>query len=744
MEFSRQAGVALLDSALLLGCAMYAMRRQAFRPQTARLAVIYALLAAGWAALHGLAAPGGWLAASPFLLLSSLPWLGLLTLSMFFLLFTRLSLGYEQHWWAWAAAAAAWPTLGLAAASGLLHLPDRLVFANGATLTLPALLHAWVIFGWAWASALSIFLTLQALRQSSRFFTLSSYWVIVLLVGLPGDALYLWQPSLAGLVLRSIAAGLAVFAAGSPRMPEVNHVLRHWLSRLIYFLLAALIFTGLFGLVWLTAQARPGLPGLWVALAAALLTALLIDPALLRARRLLKRLIIGAAEIPNSNNILRQYSQSITNILDLNLLATVAVATTSELLEVKRGFVFLVDYEKTDQGAVFQVRGVKGMGNTDPQPGQFSESSPLAAYFRDACKPITQAEIDTQARFKNIPPAERVWLDRLSVDVFSPIYAKNEWIGLLALGAKGSGRAYSPRELNLLATIADQTAIALENIRLVEGLVRLNNDFRRAYTALDAANRNLERLDKTKSDFISIASHELRTPLTLISGSSQMLLDDPDLQKNAYYKQMLSKLAAGAQRLHEIVDSMLDVAKIDTRALELEPQPVSLLNLIENVLKDLEKEAHERKQTIHVQDLEDLPPVAADQPALKKAFHHLLVNAIKYTPDNGTITISGKRLPPDGDTFRNGAVEIIIRDTGIGIDPRFQELIFSKFYQTGELALHSTGKTKFKGGGPGLGLYITRGIIVAHHGKIWVESAGYSEEDCPGSRFHVALPLKKM
>jgi signal transduction histidine kinase len=743
MDISWQAGVAILDSALLLGSAVYALRQRAYRPQTALLAALYGVLAAGWALLHVLIQNGllGGLQAE-FVL--RLPALGLLGLSVMFWLLTRMALGHSERLWIWALLGAVWVGLAAAAAMHLLPLPQALYFVGGISVSAANLLTGWLYLGLGLATLGSTMLALRYLRQSSRYFTVSSYWVIVLLVGVIGDLLYLWRPGLPGLVLRSVAAGLAVFVASSPRIPEVSHVLRHWLNRLLYSVLAFLVFTGLFALVGFVFKTRPDLPMLWIAGGMAILGALLVDPLLFRGRRMLRRWITGPGEPSDTSGLLRQYSQSITNILDLNLLATVAVATAAELLDVKRGFVFLVDHEKNAEGAVFQLRGVKGMGDTNPQPARLNETSPLAAYFRYEYKPITQAEIDTQTRFKDMPAVERLWLDRLGVEVFSPIYAKNEWIGLLALGAKGSGRAFSPRELGLLATISDQTAVALENIRLVEGLMRLNNDFRRSYSALDQANRSLERLDKTKSDFISIASHELRTPITLISGSSQMLLDDPELQKNPYYKQMLTKLAAGAQRLHEIVDSMLDAAKIDTRALDLEPQPVSLFSLVQSVAKDLKKEADERKQTIVMQDLEDLPPVAADQPALKKAFYHLLINAIKYTPDGGTITVTGQKLPPDDEKFRQGAVQVTVADTGIGIDPRFQELIFTKFYQTGELALHSTGKTKFKGGGPGLGLYITRGIIEAHRGNIWVESPGYSEQDCPGSKFHVALPLKKM
>ena len=118
-----------------------------------------------------------------------------------------------------------------------------------------------------------------------------------------------------------------------------------------------------------------------------------------------------------------------------------------------------------------------------------------------------------------------------------------------------------------------------------------------------------------------------------------------------------------------------------------------------------------------------------------------LVNAIKYTPDGGTIHVSGVVHYANGQRQIADKVEILVRDSGIGIDPDMHELIFSKFYQTGEVALHSSAKTQFKGGGPGLGLAITRGIVEAHGGKIWLESPGHDEKACPGTTFHVLLPI---
>ena len=91
-----------------------------------------------------------------------------------------------------------------------------------------------------------------------------------------------------------------------------------------------------------------------------------------------------------------------------------------------------------------------------------------------------------------------------------------------------------------------------------------------------------------------------------------------------------------------------------------------------------------------------------------------------------------------------GGIEIMVSDTGVGVDPNFRELIFTKFYQSGDLTKHSTSKSRFKGGGSGLGLALSKGIVEAHDGRIWVESPGYDEVHFPGSQFHILIPLTKL
>ena len=255
---------------------------------------------------------------------------------------------------------------------------------------------------------------------------------------------------------------------------------------------------------------------------------------------------------------------------------------------------------------------------------------------------------------------------------------------------------------------------------------------------LERTNRMLEQMDRTKVSFIEVSAHELRTPLTLVKGYTQML--EQRAKSDPQMAPFVTGILDGTERMNEIVNSMLDVSKIDSKTLKVVPDnTVQIGLLIMRVQKTFQKALEERKLTLNTQGLNSLPVLCADPDLLLKVFYHLIMNAIKYTPDGGTITISGHISQED---HKAPMLEIVVCDTGVGIAPENHELIFQKFFQTGEVLLHSSGKTKFKGGGPGLGLAIARGIVEAHQGRIWVESAGYDETKCPGSQFHVCLPVK--
>lgn len=253
---------------------------------------------------------------------------------------------------------------------------------------------------------------------------------------------------------------------------------------------------------------------------------------------------------------------------------------------------------------------------------------------------------------------------------------------------------------------------------------------------LQLAQFSLERLDRSKSDFISIAAHELKTPLTLIEGYSAMIRDMLPKEQEAMGQVLVKGIDNGTKRLREIVDDMIDVSLIDNNLLTLTFQPLWLNRLLNTLREELKEIIAQRKQTLVIHNFEGCEEMTfGDSERIYQALRNLLTNAIKYTPDGGQVTVDGRKLP--------GFLEIVIQDTGIGIDPDDHAMIFEKFGRLGNVSLHSSGKTKFKGGGPGLGLPITKGLIEAHGGTIWVESEGYDEVKCPGTTFHVLLPMRK-
>jgi signal transduction histidine kinase len=285
--------------------------------------------------------------------------------------------------------------------------------------------------------------------------------------------------------------------------------------------------------------------------------------------------------------------------------------------------------------------------------------------------------------------------------------------------------------LDLLSTITPIYTYGLEKI------ARLEMEARVAYITneLVEVRQTLEKLDRSKSNFISVAAHELKTPLTLIEGYAAMMRDLVAQNGNKQIDTLLSGVNIGISRLHEIINDMLDVSLIDNDLLSLNLQPLWINQLLNLLKREMEPVIEERRQTLEIRDFPGGETwIYADPERLYQAFKNVISNAVKFTPDKGQITIDGRSLP--------GFIEITITDTGIGISPENQSEIFEKFGQLGRINLHSSGKTKFKGGGPGLGLPITRGIIEAHGGTIWIESTGFDEEKCPGSTFHILLPIR--
>ena len=286
--------------------------------------------------------------------------------------------------------------------------------------------------------------------------------------------------------------------------------------------------------------------------------------------------------------------------------------------------------------------------------------------------------------------------------------------------------------------LARSPHMAMDIIRIT--LDRMRDNDQRMIADLQKANKVLRQLDRNKTEFIDVAAHELRTPITVLKGYANLLNASPEIRDHPALVSVAEGIQNGADRIHAVVNTMLDVTRMDNDELTLRLSPILLKQVILEVISGLQKAASDRAiELVHVTEA-DTPLVHGDPAMIHKAVYHMAVNAIKYTPDGGKVTISaGKAQLENG---MHGAL-ITVHDTGIGLDAEHHELVFEKFYQAGKAIIHSSGMTNFKGGGAGLGLSIVRGVARAHSGKCWVESTGHNEEKFPGSSFFLFLPVSR-
>ena len=243
---------------------------------------------------------------------------------------------------------------------------------------------------------------------------------------------------------------------------------------------------------------------------------------------------------------------------------------------------------------------------------------------------------------------------------------------------------------------------------------------------LEKANQDLKRIDEMKSEFVSIASHELRTPLASIKNAVQLILQGKTGEINENQKKFLSMADRNISRLTNILNSLLDLSRIESGKIDMKIEELDPRALIEFILSSLKPQADGKSAQLKIEIGKKLPSVYGDREKVEQILTNLVGNAIKFTPEGGEISVSAQPSPRGGNKLA-----ISVRDSGIGISEDQQEKIFEKFHQV-EGSLHRSVS------GTGLGLAITKGLVEAHHGEIWVES-----EIGKGSTFTFTLPISE-
>ncbi len=231
-------------------------------------------------------------------------------------------------------------------------------------------------------------------------------------------------------------------------------------------------------------------------------------------------------------------------------------------------------------------------------------------------------------------------------------------------------------------------------------------------------------IDRMKTDFISLASHQLRTPLSAIKWFTELLNDPATGSLNDAQKEYSKNITISTQRMIDLVNSLLNISRIESGRIIVDPQKTNLLELVNTVVLELKKRITSKKLRFIVSAHDRLPPMNIDHKLIGHVYTNLIDNAIKYTPDGGEITVIISK--------KDDQVISQISDTGWGIPKSEQDRLFQRFYRGVNILKHVTE-------GTGLGLYLTKAIVESSGGKIWFKS-----EENHGTTFWFSLPIAGM
>ncbi|MGG6293434.1 DICT sensory domain-containing protein [Leptolyngbya sp. AN02str] len=296
--------------------------------------------------------------------------------------------------------------------------------------------------------------------------------------------------------------------------------------------------------------------------------------------------------------------------------------------------------------------------------------------------------------------------------LMAPVIHQGRLLGIVELHhCQGDPYVWSEADIALIEAIASQLGVAIIQAE--------------SYANLEELNRQLEALERTRSNLIAITGHELRTPLSTIQVCLESLASEPDMPLELR-QIMLSTAISDADRMRKLVQDFLTLSRLESGRVEWHLEPIEIQECVDLALSSLKTRQSENcLPAINSQIPTELPLVRADGEWLVEVLSKLLDNACKFTESEGEVVIEAH---PNGGNM----LEVTISDTGRGIEPNRLEDVFDRFYQE-EGALRRTA------GGTGLGLAICRQIIAGLGGTIWAESAGRDQ----GSRFHFTVPFAK-
>ncbi len=399
-------------------------------------------------------------------------------------------------------------------------------------------------------------------------------------------------------------------------------------------------------------------------------------------------------------DLLRQVGNLFTSSLELKETIDFMLKATSDLVACDAATVFLTD---PGGGSLTAIATFPFTENVE-RVARFNLGEGIVGWAAQKRKVVSVADATKDQRFKsleNLAYAPRSCL-------VMPLESPRHLVGALTV-ARREVQPFTNVEQALVQIIANQAAISIDNARLYEAQKSQLAEIASQKRELEVANAQIREISRLKSEFLANMSHELRTPLNAILGFSEILKDNLAGELTPQQRQeCLENIHTSGRHLLELVNDVLDLSKIEAGRMELSYDTFrvsSAFREVHNVIKAL---SERRELTVSEDIAPDELEVRADRSKFKQVLYNLLSNSIKFTPPGGRVWVRARQIDDD--------LVVEVGDTGIGIAPEHQELVFSEFYQIDNQATRQAQ-------GTGLGLALTRRLVQLHGGTIVVESA---------------------
>jgi signal transduction histidine kinase len=395
-------------------------------------------------------------------------------------------------------------------------------------------------------------------------------------------------------------------------------------------------------------------------------------------------------------------SKDMVSIIDVKALSDNLVRNVGKSLGIEKVSLLLNNESKNS----YQLEASVGLFLEQPNRVFLHNESPLVQLLQHRREPIVKEELEWVPVGPETPQTVNT-MNQLGAEITLPIISKEKLVGILNLGHKEDKSLYSNEDLELLSTLANHAAIAIENARLYENLKQSQDTLRRA-----------DRLSSLGLLTAGLA-HEIRNPLVAIRTFTQLL---PERYDDAEFREGFQGLALKeVDRICGLINDLLSFA----RPSKPNVAPENVTDVVENIARILETQAKEKGVGIAREFGENLPKVWIDREQMKQVFMNLILNAIQAMKEGGSINIATRCISRNGAEPAGEFVQIEIRDTGIGIPEESLQHIFDPFF---------TSKEE----GSGLGLAVSHQIVQEHGGFVTVESTVGR-----GTAFFVHVPVGK-